>query len=411
MPTLTFAELVAPAAIDTAADPVAALAAARLAKKATLYADLDAVGVIGTVSWTTGSVPSSLLETYSWSLTDYDIAQAYIAQGALNPVATGDALTTLADQVYDNQRGTGHFTTARVLLTDAAGAGPWVFQPDSVSFSVGSGGLLFNGFDFTGLGALTLPRGGTVYVYVQSEAAGGAYSALAVNAVNFFARGSLPGTTVANDATWLTFAGAVVGTDDETDATLQARDQAKWGTLGTGSPQAAYQAMAFGADPTVITRVAVFTNLDLLDPGRVDVIIAGPAGALGPDVVLLVQNAIAPLQTGGDKIPETARAVATSAANHTVTVSATVYVQASYNTAAFQAQVAADYAAFAGAVEIGGGPLGVVSAERLLEVLTYRAGLAPGVIYDVNNFSPATDTPLVYNEVPVVALALTYVSV
>ena len=92
----TFAQLRAAASIATAPDPVAALKAARMTKKAVLYSNLNAIGVIGTASWTTGSVPSSLVEMYSWSLVDYDVNQAYVAEGLLNSTASGDALSALA---------------------------------------------------------------------------------------------------------------------------------------------------------------------------------------------------------------------------------------------------------------------------------------------------------------------------
>lgn len=408
----TFAQLTAPAAIDSAADPVAALKAARLAKKSVLYVNLEQVGVSGVYSWTTGSVPSSLVEIYAWALTDYDITQAYVALGSLNSTAEDEALDDLSYQVYDNERVGGSFTIARLLLVDDAGAGPWTFQPSTVSYSVGKGGLLYNGFDFAGSGLpVTLPRGGKVYVYVKSESTGSQYAQLALGAVNFQARGALPGVSVTNDSTWLSFSGAVAGSSDEADTVLRERNKTKWGTLGTGSPSHAYRNLVLSADPTRITRVETFTNFDILDPGRIDVVIAGPAGAVGPDVVLIGQNAVAPLQIGGDKIPETARAVVTSAVNHTITVSATVYVQKEYNTTEFQAQVAADYATFAGATKIGGGRLGIVSCERLQEILTFRAALAPGIILDVADFLPSQDVPLVYNEVPLIALSLTWIPV
>ena len=417
---LTFAQLTAPAAIDDAADYNAALEAARLAKKQALYASLNSVGVQGVYSWATGSVPSSLVEIYAWSLFDYDLSQAYLALGALNSTAfsesgRGDAgqdgLSVLSREVYDNTRGAGLFTVCRIKLTDSAGNGPWTFQPNTVSFSVGRGGKRFDGFDFAGTGAaIVLPKSGTVYVYCKAEAAGSAYGSLSVGAVNTFARGSLSGVTVTNDSTWLNFVGAVVGTDDESDESLRDRNLHKWGELGTGSPASAYVSRCKAADPTNITRVETFTNFDIFDPGRIDIVIAGPAGAVAPSVVQAAQDAIAPLQIGGSFIPETARAVVTSAANRTINVTATVYVQAEYDTAAFQAQVSADFAAFAADHEIGGGKLGIVSAERIAEVLQYRAGLSAGIIYDVDAITPNTDTILAYNEVPLFDLTgLTYV--
>ena len=141
---LTFAQLTAPAAIDDAADYNAALEAARLAKKQALYASLNSVGVQGVYSWATGSVPSSLVEIYAWSLFDYDLSQAYLALGALNSTAFSesgrgddgqDGLSVLSREVYDNTRGAGLFTVCRIKLTDSAGNGPWTFQPNTVSFS------------------------------------------------------------------------------------------------------------------------------------------------------------------------------------------------------------------------------------------------------------------------------------
>lgn len=407
---LTYAQLVAPAAYDQEADPDG-FKAARLAVKQTLLTRLNDVGVVGVWSWTTGSVPSSLVEVYAWSLLDIDVSRAFIAQGGLNSDAEDDALDTWAEQVYDNTRFPGLTTVARVKLTDAAGAGPYTFNPASVSFTVGRGGLRFDGFDFTGLGNLTLPQSGTVYVYVRAEDKGSKYSTLSVGAVNYFARGALPGVTVTNDSTWLTFSGAVAGTDDESDAALRARNVAKWGTLGTGSPASAYETWALEAQPTQVTRVAPLTNIDLLDPGRIDVILAGPAGAVDPGVVAAVQAYIAPNEVGGERIPATARCVVSSAANLTINVTATLRVQSGYNTSAFQAQVSADFASFAAATPIGGGQLGFVDWQRMLGVLVYRAGLNPGIILDVSSFSPSADVALLYYQVPVFSLTLTWVSV
>ena len=52
-----------------------------------------------------------------------------------------------------------------------------------------------------------------------------------------------------------------------------------------------------------------------------------------------------PWPSRGDDV-DVARAVVSSAINRTITIAATVYVQKEYNTAAFYAQVSADYAAF-----------------------------------------------------------------
>lgn len=403
MPPSTFAELRSP---KTNAQ-----------NKTQLYADLIAIGVPGVYSWDSGSVPSSLVEIEARALTDYQTATKIVAEGGLNSTATGDALTLHAHEVYENERVPGRYTIARLLLVDSAFAGPFTFSAESTSFSVGKGGLLYHG---TG-GSVRLPQGGSIYLDVISDSTGAQYAQVAVNAINYFARGVLPGVTVTNDATWLTGANGQVGTSDESDDRLRARNAAQWGTLSAymrlagfgpqgasaaGVPATGYKKWALDADPAV-TRVAVLSNLEILDPGHVDVIIAGDAGAVPPGTVLNVQNAISPSQIGGPRIPETARCVVTSAVNQTINVSGTLYVQREYNTAAFQAKIASDVAAFAAQLPIGG----LVSWERLLQVVQNQAGLSAGVIVDVQNFAPTTDTQLPFNRVAQIALALTFVSV
>lgn len=403
MAVLTFADLRTPKTIAE--------------NKTRLYNDLVSIGVTGVWSWESGSVPSSLVEIQARALTDYQEAQKFVAEGGLNSVAVGDALTQHAFEVYGNRREQGRFTIARLLLTDSANVGPFTFSAESTSFSVGKGGLLYHGFG----GSKTLPRGGSIYLDVISDAAGVEYAQIAVGAIDFFARGVLPGVSVTNDASWLNGTNAVQGTSDETDERLRMRNAAQWGTLpalmqagGTGPqgataagvPAKGYTKWALDADPQV-TRVAVYSNLDILDPGRVDVVIAGVAGGVGAGVVLNVQNAIAPAQIGGSRIPETARCVVTSAVNRTINLSGIVYVQREYNTPEFQAQIAADVAAYSAAFEIGG----FVSWERLLQVVQHRAGLSPGVIINVDNFLPNADQQLGIFDVPQFSVAgLSFVS-
>ena len=160
--------------------------------------------------------------------------------------------------------------------------------------------------------------------------------------------------------------------------------------------------------PQQVKKTVVYTNLDIFDPGRVDVIIAGSAGPLGPSTVAAVQNYIAPAQVGGSRIPETARAVVSSALANVVVISGILYVQATFNTPAFQASVVANVGAFFADLPIGA----LVSQERIIEVLLYPAGLSAGVIVDATITSPTADITLAYNEVAVPDLTgLTFVSV
>lgn len=379
-----------------------------------LIAKSDAAGKkVNPYTWESGAVPATLVEVEAEAATDYQVAQKIVAEGGLIDLAEKDALTEHAKQVYQVERRLGLPTIGWQTITDSALAGPITFSQGSVSFSVGAGGLTYDGVNDGTI--LTLPRAGSVRVKVQSRGTGSKY-VVSAGSINFFARGIMPGVTVTNESTWLTNgtalpqggtqSGCQQGTSDDPDSTLRALGKAQWGTLGTGSPESAYRRWALGAHAS-ITKVAVLTNLDLLDPGRVDVIIAGAGGALGVEQVTAAQNAIAPLQTGGERIPETARAAVTTAQNYSITVSGTMYVQASLNTSTFQAQVAADLAAYQADLPIGG----LVSWERLLEVVTRQAGVSAGVIPDVENFSPTTDTQLAYDRVAVFTNALIFKSV
>jgi hypothetical protein len=365
------------------------------------------------MSWETGSVPSALVEVESEAETEYQEAQKVVAEGNLLALAEGDALTTKINEQWNIERSAGRYTTAYVTLTDAANAGPITFSQGSVSFSVGRGGLTFDGVnDGT---TLVLPRGGTVAVKVRSKEIGASYI-LAAGTLTFFARGILPGVTCTNLSTWLTDgtampqggtqSGCQQGSSATSDADLRAQAIAQWGTLGTGSPASAYEAWARASDPS-ITKVSVLTNLDLLRPGRVDILIAGDGGGLGAGVILNAQNAIAPLTFGGSKIPETAEAVVSSASNVTVIVQGTIYVRSTYNTAAFQANIAADLLAHQKEVPIGG----LVSWERVLGVVQNRAGTGTGIIRNIDWTSPVVDLQMAYNQTAVFSLSLTYVSV
>lgn len=361
--------------------------------KLNIYQDLIAAGLTQVQSWESGSVPSALVEVEAQAVTELQGAAQQTLYSGLNELAEGDALTVHAAQVYDNDRFAGRRARGRVLLQDAANAGPFSFDPASTSFSVGEGGLLFIGYG----GQVTLTSGGQAYVPVEAEAEGSAYN-VAAGTITFFSRGILPGVTVTNEPDWQTApSDAQLGTNPESDPALRTRDRGKWGTLGTGSPPSAYENWALTAGEGQVTKTGVFTNLDLLDPGRVDVILAGDAGAVPASVVLAVQVYISENQVGGERIPETARAVVSSAANYVLAVSGTLFVQGAYNTAAFQAGVTGDLQDFVQAIPIGGR----VSWERLLQVALNRAGLSPGIITDVSGFAPSADVQLAYNEVAV----------
>lgn len=371
--------------------------------KKRLYEDLVAVGFSGAFSWEDGTPPSALVEIEAGALTEQQGVAKAILDSGFNEWASGDALTEHARQVYDHERLAGRRTRGGIQLTDT-GAGPFNGNdPAAFSFSAGEGGLLFNGvagpkFD--------IPLNRSVVILVEAETEGGEYN-VSAGAIDTFVRNVLPGVIVTNLPNWLQVPGAVVGSSGESDSALRKRDRVKWGTLGRGSPQSAYEEWVRSVDPA-ITRVEVFTNLDLLDPGVVTILIAGDSGGLPALTVQSAQSAVAPAQIGGDNIPETARAVVSSAVNNIVPVSGTLYVQAEYNTPEFRQLILSNLKAFEKALAIGA----KISWERLLQVTTSVAGLDPNIISDVTGFSPSSDVIQNYWQVAVLdASGLVLVSV
>ncbi len=365
--------------------------------KASILQNLVDKGITAALSWVGESVPNMLVETEADATSNFQFAQQQILLSRFNRWATGEAHTEHSLQVYNNTALEGARLIGRIQLTDT-GAGPWQITPASISASVGIGGLQFDGRDDpTGLltSPITLPKNGSCYVYVQAPEIGAKYN-VNVGAINTLARGGLPGVTVTNPSDWLTAAGTVQGSDQESEDQLRARNTAKWGTLGVGSPASAYENWIRSVSP-LIKRVKILSNLDMLDPGTVTALIAGDAGAVSPDIVLAVQNLIAPTQIGGGKIPETARFVCASAVNRTIPISASLYVPGALNTPAFLALIQADIAAYQASLDIG--PR--LSWERVLQVTTNVAGLDPKPIVDEDWNAPVDDTLCAYNEVVV----------
>ena len=365
--------------------------------KSNLYAQLVANGFTAALSWEDASVPSALVEIDADALTNFQQATQAVLYSGFNEWASGDALVEHSRQVYNNTKRTGTRAIMRVRLTDG-GAGPFTIDPTAISVSVGEGGLTYDGvLDPTGAtgSQLVLPLNGSVLVYVQATAVGAEYN-VAAGTVDSFARGVLPGVRVTNPTDALSAPWTIQCADVEQYPSLHARNRTQWGTLGVGSPTIAYENWVRGADVS-ITRVAVYTNVDMLDPGTVTVLIAGSAGALGPTIVLAAQQAVAPALVGGSKIPETARALVASAANNVIPVVANLYVQAEYNTAAFHQQVFDAVDAFESALAIGA----KISWERLQEVILSPAGTSAGIITDADWFSPAADVAQAYYQVAI----------
>ena len=371
--------------------------------KENIYDELIAAGFTAMRSYAPESLPVCLVETEAQSQDRVNQTAAFIVQSGYNDLASGDALTRLSDQVYQNVRLDGQRARGFVTVSDTRGVGPRTFTASSVSFTRGVNGLRYDGVVLSGVAdPIVLPKNGSCRVYIQAVAEGAAYNA-SVGEINTMIRGVIPGVTVTNPSGWQSDSYGVTGADPETDASLQQRNRKQWETLSAGATPGMYEDQARDASVEV-TRVRTDTILDLTDPGRIDVTLAGPAGAVSIAVVAAVQAAISPVQIGGPNIPETAKCVVSSAANLAVVIAGAVIVDPAYNTAAFKAQIVTDLQTWFGSFLIGGGKLGKVSYERILGILSYRAGLTNSIVLDATGVTVnggTSDLPLAYNQVPV----------
>ena len=378
--------------------------------KKKLYEDLISSGFTSALSWQDGSTPSALVEIEAQSLTEFQYAAQQTLYSGFSELATGNALVEHSSQVYQNARLSGRQTVGILTLSDAGGA-PITFNATSLTVSVGQGGLMFDGIPdpTTGQTSYTIPSSGNVSMFVRARVAGSAYNVVA-GTINTFVRGSLPGVVITNNTDWLSQLSTMPGADDESEDSLRNRNRTKWGTLGVGSPASAYENWVRSADPA-ITRVSVFTNLNPMDPGNVTILIAGDAGTLGGAIVAAAQNAIAPKQVGGNRIPATARAVVAAALNNTIMVAGVIYLDATMNAQTFQQLVAANVKTFQESLAIGA----TVSWARVLEVILYPAGVSSNTVLDVQNFTlngyQETDVVQAYYSVAALDLTgLVYIS-
>ena len=374
--------------------------------KEDVYLRMIAAGFTALRSYAPESLPVVMVETESQSVYQWGVAAQFQTQSGYNDLASGAALEELSHEVYADDRLPGVKAQGFLTLTDARSQGPLTFSPLSTAFSVGIGGRQYNGVVPVGTpDNVTIPLGGSAKVYVQAAEVGAGYN-VGEGSINTFVRGRLTGVTVTNTTGWQSDAYGASGTDPETDPDLQQRNRTKWGTLpqyktNTMVPSG-YENMARNASPQV-TRVAVLTNLDLTDPGLVSVIIVGATNPLPSDVVATVQAAISPMTTGGGYIPETARCVVSAAPVLSVVVVATIYVDPTYNTASFLQQVKDDLTTWFDGFLIGGGKLGLVSYDRIVGVMSYRAGLTQQTVIDIQNATingGTSDLTIAYDQVP-----------
>jgi uncharacterized phage protein gp47/JayE len=351
-------------------------------KLAELLAALAARGFPVT-SWQEGDVARTLVAIDSQSLSNLETLVANIAAGGLLDTAAGAWLTLLAANVYDVDRNSAVATRGLVRLTASAEAGPYTIAPGQLRFASTSGLR----YQIANTDNITIAKGGTLDVTVQAESPGAAYNG--GNGTITTLLTPLPGVTCANPdpggGTWIT----TQGVDEESDASLRTRCAARWPESGFGSPAASYDLWARTADAT-ITRTKVQPSGSIA--GQVDVYVAGASGPAGGGAVTAAQTYITP------RAPLGVVPVVTAASALAVTVTATLYGKAQYQTAATAAATAALQALIA-ATPIGG---------KVYRAALFEALMGPVGVENVVLAAPGADTTLTAAQVATLTAGLSW---
>jgi len=264
--------------------------------------------------WEDGGVARTLIEADAEELSALEASAVPIAQSGFLGTATDDAwLEKTAHDLFEVDRYPATFTVGPMVLTCAAGAGPYTINAGQLWFADPITGLRY-----TNAASGVLTSSATLSLASRAESPGAAYNLLPNHITTMVT--PLPGVTCNNPEgssnTWAT----TQGTDQESKELLIQRCQDKWATLGYGQNDAWYRYYARESSVTV-TRVAIVTN-----PGgvsnKVKVAIAGPSGPLDSGTVEATAKYLAE-RKGNTTILEVAAADTTD-----VTFTGDAYVQA-----------------------------------------------------------------------------------
>ncbi len=231
-----------------------------------IYTAIAARGV-RTTSWKSGAVVRSMIASFAVVLSGLSHMQAQLAKMGFIEHAEGEWLTKVAYYVYGVDRDLGSFAAGTFTFDNASGA---VYSGSPGDLIVSSS---VTGKEYRNTAAYTIGALATgVEIDFEAVELGSASSAGAGDVDTMVT--ALTGVTVTN-------ATAIVGTDEEDDATLRLRCREKLGALSPNGPADAYAYFARSArkdDGTSagVTRVRVIPD----GTGTVDVYIATASGAV-----------------------------------------------------------------------------------------------------------------------------------
>ena len=367
------------------------------AAKAQLLQWLDGAGFTAT-SWQEGSVPLALVELGArvWA------RQSEVAESLkgliFNDTAIGEALTRFSTSHYANTRVGAIPAQYSIRLSNAAGVGYPIDVGDVV---VTDGEYEFaNVADGVTVYPAVLPAGGTLTLLFEAQIPGADASVAAASITNLVT--AFAGVTLSHQSQ------VSIGTDEESDATLRARNATKWPTLNLAEPiSEAIVNVALNADAT-ITRAAV-DDSNPRGPGTFDAYVATNVGAAGGSAIAAAQAAIEVKVFGGS-----ATAQVYTATVAPMGVAGVVYYAPGFAPADVQTAVQAQVDAWLGTLPIGGqdvatGLTGVVSLNELEHQIRSTQIAGVDAVRGVTLTAPAANFPVGPFEIAVAtSYTLTY---
>lgn len=268
-------------------------------------------------SFQVGSTARTLIENDAAALAELWSLVYTLAQSSLILEADGEWTRLIAKQFYKLDYYPAVATQGYVKFTDTSGGGPYSIAENQVWVQT-AGGKRFNT-----QAAFVIPASGTINVLVQAESPGALWN-VGVGQINRVVT-SLPGVTVSNpvyaSGDWITRSGS----DDESNAALIARCQARWPDLSNGATAQQYDIWAREADSSVTrTRIAASTTQE----GFVDIVLASASGGVSLAAIIAVGNYLTA------KKPLTEGVSVQSAFVVNIIITATLYVRAGFEAAA-----------------------------------------------------------------------------
>ena len=293
-----------------------------------LLTQLASIG-FPTVNWQSGGVIYTLLKAFSRALAVGSGLLRDITAGGLLKLSTSGWLTLLADWYSSPAapvaRFPATFAQGQVLLNVSIGNGPYPLDPGQVIVQESVAKHRYLSINPI---SVTLPAGpsNTIVPFI-AENPGSAFNVSPDTGLTLVT--PLPGVTASfyvpsGSNSWL----MTQGTDEETDASLQTRCRAKWGTVGFLKPADGYLFLAINT-PGVGTKPTktVVRDDNPRGPGTVDIWLAAGDGPIPTADETLVRNYLLSLAN------PTADLQVQNATGVTVNVSATLYYGSAFSTA------------------------------------------------------------------------------